>query len=95
MMLIYSSTTVLFIKVYTLERTIVRAEATKKGAPADVDLEKGASASGEDSQSGGRLEGEEHIRPSYAKDRETPDVNADDATVRPGTAESKVTKEFA
>lgn len=95
-MLIYSVTTVLFIKVYTLERTIVRAEATKKGAPADADLEKGASASGEESQSGARSEGEEHTRASsYEKDRETSDANADDATVRPGTAESKVTKEFA
>ncbi|KJA23787.1 hypothetical protein HYPSUDRAFT_39633 [Hypholoma sublateritium FD-334 SS-4] len=80
---------VLFIKVYTLERTIVRAEAVKKGTPADADVEKGASGEGLESHE--RSEGEGVIRPSYEKDRAT----ADDATVRPGTAESNLTKNSA
>lgn len=81
--------TVLFINVYTLERTIVRAEATKKGTPADADVEKGPS--GEGLESRGRSEEEDVIRPSYEKDR----ANADDATVRPGTTESSLTKDSA
>lgn len=99
MLTYFSAMSVLFIKVYTLKRTIIRAEPGKgengdveKGAPSDQDLDSGEKGSAEISEV---VDDAVSASRSIEKERETPEGDAsDDVTMRPATMESKMSKEY-
>ncbi|KJA27390.1 hypothetical protein HYPSUDRAFT_35275 [Hypholoma sublateritium FD-334 SS-4] len=90
---------VLFIKAYTLKRTIVRTEPGKgdkgdveKGVAGDQDLDSGEKGSAEISEV---MEDAASASRSIGKEKETPEGDAsDDVTMRPTTMESKISKEY-
>ena len=97
MLTYFSLMAVLFIKVYTLERTILRAEPGKgdkgdveKGTPRDQDLgEKGNTEISE------VVDDAASASQSIEKEKEMPEGDApDDVTMRPATMESKISKEY-
>ncbi|KAF8969828.1 major facilitator superfamily domain-containing protein [Flammula alnicola] len=90
---------VLFIRKYTLKRTIVRAGEKEKATP--VDVEQGASAeeAAAESETEEKVELEADARPSLEKEKTVEADTSDDTTVRLTTslAESKTgsTKEYS